>query len=119
MTRADRVLIAALSALALVAWPLAVAAASQGGDAVITGPYGTSTLSLAEDTEVEIQGASGTVVVRVADRRVCVVTSDCPDHTCMKTGYIGSGGSVVACVPNRVVVSVEGGSDGEYDARIR
>lgn len=120
MTRGDRVLIAALLCATLLAWPLAAARASgQGGQAVIIGPGGESVVPLSRDAEYRIDGTSGEVVVRVADGGIRVSESGCPDQTCVRTGAVASPGSVVACVPNRVVIRVGGvGGDG-LDARVR
>lgn len=41
-----------------------------------------------------------------ADRTIAVIVSDCPDKTCIKTGKIGKPGAFVACVPNRVLVTI-------------
>ncbi|MHB1017487.1 MAG: NusG domain II-containing protein [Coriobacteriia bacterium] len=120
MTRGDRVLIAALLCVSLLAWPLAAArAGGQGGQAFITGPGGESAVSLSRDAEYRIPGATGDVVVRVSDGAVRVDESGCPDQICVRTGAVSSPGSVIACVPNRVVVRVGGEGDGRLDARIR
>ncbi|MDY0341332.1 MAG: NusG domain II-containing protein, partial [Coriobacteriia bacterium] len=71
------------------------------------------------DAEYRIAGALGDVVVRVADGAVRIDESGCPDQTCVRTGAISTPGSVIACVPNRVVVRVGGDGDGGLDARIR
>lgn len=120
MTRGDRVLIAVLLCVSLLAWPLAAArAGSQGGQAFITGPDGESAVSLSRDAEYHVSGATGDVVVRVSDGAVRVDESGCPDQICVRTGAVSSPGSVIACVPNRVVVRVGGEGDGRLDARIR
>ncbi|MBN2247849.1 MAG: NusG domain II-containing protein [Coriobacteriia bacterium] len=120
MTRGDRILIAALICASLLVWPLAAARAdSQGGQAYITGPGGRSVISLSRDAEYRIDGAMGEVVVRVVDGSVRVHESGCPDQTCVRTGAVSSAGSVIACVPNRVVIRVGGEADDGFDARVR
>ena len=120
MSRADRLLIAVLALLALAAWPLAALAMDGPGEqVVVTGPLGSSSFPLSGDQEIAVVGSRGMVNVEVSGGRVRVVESNCPDHTCVKTGPITAAGSVVACVPNRVVVRVAGGDDDGLDARIR
>jgi len=120
MTRGDRVLIAALVCVTLLSWPLAAAlAGGQEAQAVIVGPAGESVVSLVQDAEYRIEGTLGDVVVRVADGAIRVEASGCPDQTCIHTGAVSSPGSVIACVPNRVVIRVGGRSDVGLDARIR
>ncbi|MDI6638910.1 MAG: NusG domain II-containing protein, partial [Bacillota bacterium] len=51
-----------------------------------------------------------TVVVEIAeDGRARVRASDCPDKVCVKTGWIEHPGEVIVCLPNRVVVKIQGG----------
>lgn len=120
MTRGDRLLIAVLACLALVAWPLASAVAGgRGGQVVLSAPVGETVVSLSRDAVYELQGATGVVTVEVHDGSVSVVESDCPDHTCVRTGAISAPGSVIACVPNGVVVRIGGEGDDGLDARIR
>lgn len=120
MTRADRLLIAAIAIAALLAWPLAASAA--GGDAdsvVIAGPAGTSVLPLRTDATVAVEGCLGTVRVCIENGSARVVDSCCPDHVCVRTGAVSAPGSVVACVPNGVTATVGGSDDVGLDARIR
>lgn len=113
-------LIAALAVLAILAWPLAAATASGAADSVVvTGPKGTSTLALHEDCEIEVDGHLGSVAVRILDGHASVVQSGCADLTCVRTGCVSAPGSVVACVPNGIVLRVEGSGDDVLDARIR
>lgn len=119
MSRADRIVIVVVAALALAVWPLAVAAADGADQVTITGPAGETVVSIAEDAVYEIDGVRGTVTVTVEDGAVCVAESDCPDHTCVRTGAVRAPGSVIACVPNRVIVRVGGDSTDGLDARVR
>lgn len=120
MSRADRLLIAVLALVALAAWPLAALAIDGSGEqVVVTGPQGSSSFPLSGDLEIAVVGSRGPVSVEVSEGRVRVVESDCPNHACVETGSISAAGSVVACVPNRVVVRIAGGDDDGLDARIR
>jgi len=39
--------------------------------------------------------------------------ADCPDHLCMKQPAVGSSGGYIVCLPNKVVIQGEGGSDSQ------
>lgn len=120
MTRADRILITVLALAALVAWPLAAASAGDSaGSLRVSGPSGTSVVSLDEDTVLTVAGEVGDVVVVVESGAVRVAESACADHVCVKTGSVSAAGAVIACVPNRVVVRVGGGEPDGLDARVR
>lgn len=118
MTRSDRLLILALAALTLLTWPLAASAGAPAERVTISGPAGVSSVPLKQDATLVVQGQRGTVKVVVKDEAVRVESADCPDHVCVKTGSISATGGVIACVPNGVVISIEGGESSGIDARI-
>lgn len=119
MTRADRTVIVLLAAFALAAWPLAVAVAEDASQVTITGPLGKTVVPIGTDAVYEIDGALGTVTVTIKDGSAAVTESDCPDHVCVRTGAVRTPGSVIACVPNRVIVRVGGDDTDGLDARVR
>lgn len=45
--------------------------------------------------------------LEVRGGRVRVVESDCPQQICVNEGWIGYPGQVIACVPNKVIVTIE------------
>ncbi|MEW6229491.1 MAG: NusG domain II-containing protein [Bacillota bacterium] len=52
-------------------------------------------------------GRKATVEV-ASDGRVRISESDCPDKICVRTGWITRPGQVIVCLPNRIVVEIEG-----------
>lgn len=57
----------------------------------------------------------GDVLIKVTDEGAKFLESDCPNKTCIKTGWVKKCGEVSACVPNRYALVMECGED-EYDA---
>jgi hypothetical protein len=47
-------------------------------------------------------------LVQLGSTGARVVTSPCANQLCVRQGWVRRAGGVVACVPNRVVVSVSG-----------
>lgn len=122
MTRADRILVAFLACLALLATPVAMARehrASTGAVAVIVGPDGTRRIALDADGSYGVRGLRGRVVVVVENGAVRVAESSCRDQVCVRTGAISRPGQAIACIPNGVSVTVEGGGEDELDAIVR
>lgn len=66
--------------------------------------------SVTKVTAVEVPTTlGGEAVVEVAsDGRARMVESDCPDQVCVRTGWITRPGQVIVCLPNRIVVRLEG-----------
>jgi len=86
---------------------------------IIEAPGGTSVVPLGDNAELRIEGLHGDVEVVVRDGGVWVEGADCPDRVCVHTGTIDSPGSVIACVPNAVVVRIGGGGAAGVDTVVR
>lgn len=69
-------------------------------------PDGSSALfSLEENRRIEITGNNHIeLVVQIADGRVRVEHSDCPDQVCVHSGWLSRSGQAAACVPAGVCV---------------
>lgn len=63
---------------------------------------------LAHDTTVAVTGTIGTTSIRITSNGVWVVDSPCPNKLCERMGRIKNAGEVLACVPNGIVVRIEG-----------
>lgn len=61
-----------------------------------------------KDTTLHIKGFIGETVVLVKKGSLRVLSSPCKDKLCVKAGEIKRHGSVVACVPNGVVIVING-----------
>jgi hypothetical protein len=69
----------------------------------------------AEET-VSVPGPLGETVVEIRDGRVCIAASPCANRLCIAAGAIHGGGGWVACLPNRVMVSISDSSGADVDA---
>lgn len=54
--------------------------------------------------EIEIEG----VIIKIEGFEAFVLSSDCPDKTCVKTGVLTMAGQKSVCLPNGVILSLEG-----------
>lgn len=64
---------------------------------------------ITDEQEISVQGESGIlVVIKIHNGEVQVVSSDCPDKTCVKTGKISKAGEMIVCLPARISVKIEG-----------
>ena len=57
-----------------------------------------------------------TVTLEVKDHKIRFIDSKCPDGTCEKMGYLSKTGDTAACIPAKVIVTVEGLNESEIDA---
>jgi len=61
--------------------------------------------------QVVVQGVRGESVIEVRGAYVSIVASACPDKLCIKMGRKSRPGDVIVCLPNRVVVRIDGNAD--------
>lgn len=62
---------------------------------------------------IPVPGPLGDTVVELGGGRVRVLSSPCGGQTCVAAGAIHAPGQVLACLPNRVFISLEGAEAGE------
>ena len=59
----------------------------------------------------------GSNILVVEDGMAWVSEASCPDKVCMGMGKISKNGEFIACLPNRLIVVIEGGEASPIDAR--
>ena len=68
-----------------------------------------ATLPLSEDATYNVEiGGKVTNTVEIKDNQVEVTYADCPDKICENHRAISKSGESIICLPNKVVVSIEG-----------
>lgn len=76
------------------------------GQVVFTAP-------LDQTRQVGLNGPLGTTELRIADGQARILSSPCPNKICIGMGAVTRSGELLACVPNRLLVRVEGGNNRE------
>jgi hypothetical protein len=77
---------------------------------IIKGSGGSWVFPLGAEETLAVPGPLGDTVVELRDGEVRVLSSPCANQTCVTAGRIHSRGQWVACLPNRVLLRVEGGA---------
>jgi hypothetical protein len=112
------VVVLAVCAAALFSMGARGAGASDGATAsILLNDSVIETVPLDVDRILRLRDVGMTLEVKGG--RIRVLESDCPHHVCVNTGWIGRTGSIIACVPNRVVVRVDGSEEPFLDAIVR
>ena len=110
-TWADRLLSVVLVAAALLAPALARPRSEGPLRAIVTvDRTEVAVLPLDHDGETTVHGRIGDVRLAVGDHTIRVAASTCPQHVCMAAGAKGRPGDLIACVPNRLLIRIVGGS---------
>ncbi|MDZ7270921.1 MAG: NusG domain II-containing protein [candidate division KSB1 bacterium] len=119
LTPADRLLLGALLALSALSFAAVNQMRSAGETVVVqAGNREFYRGPLRQEQRLVVDGPVGTTIVEVHDGAAWVSASDCPMHLCVRMGKISRAGEVVVCIPNRVVVRIEGRRRNPLDAII-
>ena len=72
-------------------------------------------LPLDEAARVEVAGPAGVSQVAVEEGRARVLAAPCLQQICVRRGWLREVGDLAACVPNRLVLRVEGEGRPSFD----
>lgn len=116
LTRFDRYLVLVLATLVALSFLLLLG--RQPGSRVIVELENriVYTSPLDETRQFGIDGPLGTTLMEIDQGAVRVLSSPCPQKICIGLGEARRSGDLLACVPNRVLVRIEGETEGaNYD----
>ena len=121
MKKNDVILIAALLVVALLTaggmriWQMNNTKDTANVVVTIDGEvYGTYPLSKDRTERIELPDGSYNILV-ISDGYADVTEASCPDQICVKYNHIRYSKESIVCLPNKVVVTVEGGEENEID----
>ena len=72
--------------------------------------------TLTEPVTLEVDGASYPLTIQAEPGRIRILESSCPGQDCVHTGWADQAGQQIICLPNRLVISLEGGTTEDIDA---
>lgn len=58
--------------------------------------------SLSKDGKYSVEGILGETVIEVKDGKARIISSPCPNKTCISSGYQ----STLVCLPNKVIATI-------------
>lgn len=71
--------------------------------------------SLEENRVFEIIVNGHKNVLEIKDGYADMIDADCPDKLCVKQGKIHFQGETIVCLPNHLVIEIQGGEESEVD----
>ena len=115
--KADIILLVLLLALGLFL-TFAISGTSSAGQKVVVTLDGKEygTYSLAVDKEILVQNGNNINKITIKNGQVQMAESSCKNQLCVKHHTISQTNQRIVCLPNRVMVEIEGGKDGKFDA---
>jgi hypothetical protein len=73
-------------------------------------------VDLSRDHTVELSLGKGRMEIEVGEGRIRVSNSSCPHKACVNTGWVGKARRPIICVPNQVLIEIEGDEEIAYHA---
>ncbi len=106
--KSDIIFTTCLAAIILLVW--GVTLPRETGKEVVFRLNGEhlAALSLSQDAVYEISGRYHNTF-EIKNGVVRVITTDCPNHQCKKTGEISRAGQSIVCAPNGASATITGG----------
>ena len=112
--RLDVLIVAALLLVSLALLLVMTLTREEGASVVVEIDGNTvATYSLYKNGEYVLNG--GTNVLVIKNGQAYLNYSNCPDHTCEKTGKIQYVGQTIVCLPNRLTVTIKGDASDSVD----
>ena len=68
----------------------------------------TNQLKLSESQIFSVTGPRGKTQIQIKDNKVRVTNSACREKICVRSGWINKTGQIIVCVPNKVVIKING-----------
>ena len=94
----------------------------EAGNYVVVSVSGTEFTRVPLDSDpgvsIDITGAGSdkpTNVLHIENGRAYITEADCPDGLCMRQGSISHVNESIVCLPNKVVVYIEGAEESDAD----
>lgn len=81
-----------------------------GSEVVVESEGRRQRCPLSRDQVLYLDGPLGTSRVEIAGQGARIAASPCPEQRCVLQGWIRRQGEVAACVPNHLVLRIEGGN---------
>ena len=92
----------------------------QGNSQILIRGQGSEwTFPVDSSETVVVEGFLGKTIVRIENNQTWVESSPCFNQTCVASGVITRQGQWAACLPNNVLLMIQGIKDDDFDAVAR
>ena len=115
LTPFDRKLLVVVAILVVLSFSLLLLQSSGARVVVSSDDRIIFVAPLNKDQRVELEGPLGITVLQIESGTARIISSPCSQKICIGMGAVSRTGDLLACVPNHLVVSIEGDGDGEEE----
>lgn len=64
-------------------------------------------IPLNKDMKYVVNGNLCEIEIEVKNGKIGIIKNDCPDHTCIRMGFINNSSRTIVCVPNGITIKVD------------
>lgn len=112
LTRADGWILGLALLAGVLLWGVLLTGRGLGNEVLIeSGGRLYARAHLDHPAHYAIPGPLGVTRLEIRDGRARIIASPCPEQRCVHSGAIQRRGSLIVCVPNRVVVRIADGGN--------
>ncbi|HKL86859.1 MAG TPA: NusG domain II-containing protein [Treponemataceae bacterium] len=111
--KADLAIISIILGIALFSGIIVYGGSQKRLQVVIQGQEGSWIYDLQETRREEVLGPLGVTIVEIAGGQVKITESPCPNQTCIAAPALSHNGEWNACLPNKVIIRIEGESSSD------
>ncbi len=116
MTKGDAFVLIVALVLMVIFYSVFWRASSHTGEFIhiVSAGNAIEKTSLFQNREITINGPLGDSRLQIEGGRVRFISSPCSSKLCVHQGWASLSGEFIACLPNRISVSIEG-QNNQYD----
>ena len=59
------------------------------------------------EEQIDVKTDYGYNIIEIKDASIAIIDSDCPDKTCIKSGFISKPGQLLVCLPHKLMVEIK------------
>ncbi len=74
----------------------------------VSAPGFSGIYSMDKNMELKVNGPIGITEIKIENQKAWIVSSPCPNKQCMNSGSIAKNNEWIACIPNKVFISIKG-----------
>jgi len=67
------------------------------------------------ENEFTINSEVGHNTIKIKDKKIWIEDASCPDQYCTQQGKISSDGEIIVCLPNQLLIKIEGNRNDDID----
>ena len=112
---ADKILLFCVSVIGLLSLGIKSDVSDSGHVAVVQSGDVKMHVPLDRNRDIPIEWDEHRIVLRIENKSIRILYADCPRQYCVHSGPVRAAGDILICVPNKLVIRIEGKKKNSFD----